>query len=264
MSRAFSEIIIRNDGTLNAMSPPIHYDLTHVWTTINLDPLVLAVVLRGHGGTFSAGGDYNMIRRIATEYNEQVRIMRETLTQLYNFINCQKPTISAIEGSAAGAGLCLALLADISVVGRNAQLIDPHTRLGVPAGDHAAIAWPILCGLAKAKYYLFTNEPIRGEEADRIGMVSLCVDDDAVVDRARTIAEELTHRSQYSLSWTKYAMNSWLRLVGPTFDLSLALEMLGFAGPEPEEGVEALREKRRPETFNDPALLRALAAIRPS
>ena len=198
------EITIRDDRSLNSINPSLHYDLTHVWPALNQDPEIMAIIMRGYGGTFSSGGNFDMIAHIARDNHEQVRMMRETLTQIYNYINFQKPVVSAIEGSASGAGLCLALLADISIAGRGAQLIDPHTRLGVPAGDHAAMIWPILCGLAKAKYHVFTCEPISGVEAERIGLVSVCVEDELVIERARAVAEELTHRSQYALQWTKY------------------------------------------------------------
>ncbi|MFD2352590.1 enoyl-CoA hydratase-related protein [Nonomuraea ferruginea] len=75
-----------------------------------------------------------------------------------------------------GAGLAVALLADISVAGRTARIIDGHTRLGVAAGDHAAIIWPLLCGMAKAKYHLLLCEPVTGEQAEKMGLVSLCVE----------------------------------------------------------------------------------------
>ncbi|MCQ0011855.1 enoyl-CoA hydratase-related protein [Actinomadura madurae] len=82
----------------------------------------------------------------------------------------------------------MALLADISVAGRTAKIIDGHVRLGVAAGDHAAIVWPLLCGMAKAKYYLLLNDVLTGEEAERIGLVSLCVDDGEVHERSLEIA----------------------------------------------------------------------------
>ena len=106
--------------------------------------------------------------------------MREARDLVLNVIDCSKPIVSAIHGPAVGAGLVVGLLADVSVVGRTARIIDGHTRLGVAAGDHAAICWPLLCGMAKAKYYLLTCDALSGEEAERIGLVSLCVDDDEV------------------------------------------------------------------------------------
>ena len=76
-----------------------------------------------------------------------------------------------------GAGLAVALLCDISIASKSSKIIDGHTRLGVAAGDHAAIIWPLLCGMAKAKYYLMLCETIKGEEAERIELISLCVGD---------------------------------------------------------------------------------------
>ena len=146
-----------------------------------------------------------------------------------------------------GAGLVCALLADISVAAKTARLIDGHTRLGVAAGDHAAIVWPLLCGMAKAKYYLLLCEPVSGEEAERIGLVSLAVDDEAVLERAMDVARKLARGAPSAIRWTKHTLNNWLRMAGPSFDASLALEFLGFGGPEVREGLASLKEKRRPD-----------------
>ena len=75
---------------------------------------------------------------------------RDARELVYNIINCSKPIVSAIQGPAVGAGLVAALLADISVAAKTAKIVDEHTRLGVAAGDHAVILWPLLCGTAKA------------------------------------------------------------------------------------------------------------------
>ena len=107
------------------------------------------------------------------------------------------------------------------------RIIDGHTRLGVAAGDHAAIVWPLLCGMAKAKYYLMLCEPVSGEEAERIGLVSLAVEPADLLPRP-TKWPSGSHGSQSAIRWTKYALNNWLRSAGPTFDTSLALEFMGF------------------------------------
>ena len=93
----------------------------------------------------------------------RARVWREARDLVYNMINCSKIIISAMHGPAVGAGLVAGLMADISIAAKNARLIDGHTRLGVAAGDHAAIVWPLLCGMAKAKYYLLTCRTISGE-----------------------------------------------------------------------------------------------------
>jgi enoyl-CoA hydratase len=140
----------------------------------------------------------------------------------------------------------VALLADVSIAAETARFTDGHTRLGVAAGDHAAILWPLLCGMAKAKYYLLTSEFLDGREAERIGLVSLCVPPQELMARAVTVAEGLGRGSQRSIRWTKRALNNWLRQAGPIFDQSLALEMLTFMDADVREGVRAIREKRPP------------------
>ena len=85
------------------------------------------------------------------DYEIRTKVMREARDLVWNVINCSKPIVSAMHGPAVGAGLVAGMLADVSIVGRNARIIDGHTRLGVAAGDHAAICWPLLCGMAKAK-----------------------------------------------------------------------------------------------------------------
>jgi enoyl-CoA hydratase len=152
-----------------------------------------------------------------------------------------------MRGVAVGAGLVCGLLADISIASRECRIIDGHTRLGVAAGDHAAIVWPLLCGMAKAKYYLLLCDQLLGAEAERIGLVSLAVDDSELDAKAVEIAARLAEGAQSAIRWTKFSLNNWLRQAGPAFDASLALEFLGFTGPEPAEGLAAHRQKRKPK-----------------
>jgi enoyl-CoA hydratase len=105
--------------------------------------------------------------------------------------------------------------------------------------------------MAKAKYYLLLCDEVSGEEAERIGLVSLCVDQSELVEKSLEIARRLARGSQTALRWTKYSLNNWLRMAGPSFDTSLALEMLGFSGPDVREGVASLRQKRAPNFGGD-------------
>jgi enoyl-CoA hydratase len=156
-----------------------------------------------------------------------------------------------MHGPAVGAGLVAGIRADVSVVGRTAKIIDGHTRLGVAAGDHAAICWPLMAGMAKAKYYLLTCDPLTGEEAERIGLVSLCVDDDEVHDRALEVATKLAGGAQSAIRWTKQTLNNWYRSQSAILDASLAYEFMGFTGTDAREGLASHAEKRDPE-FHGP------------
>jgi enoyl-CoA hydratase len=229
---------------LNSVGPQMHRDLADIWPAIGRDPAVRVVLVRGEGKAFSSGGSFDLIEETMGDYEGRVRIMREARDLVLNMVNFDKPVVSAIRGPAVGAGLVVALLADISVAGRTAKLIDGHTKLGVAAGDHAAICWPLLVGMAKAKYYLLTCETLVGEEAERIGLVSTCVDDDDVLSTATRLAENLAQGAQDAIRWTKHSLNYWYRMFGPTFETSLGLEFLSFGGPDVREGLAAHREKR--------------------
>jgi enoyl-CoA hydratase/carnithine racemase len=245
------EVTISAPGRLNAVGHDGHRELAAVWQAIDADPDVRVAIVRGEGGTFSSGGDLDLVSDMANDFAVRVRVLREARDLVYNVINCAKPIVSAIEGHAVGAGLVVGLLADVSIAAPNARIMDGHTRLGVAAGDHAAIVWPLLCGMAKAKYHLLTCEPLSGEEAERIGLVSLCVDDQEVHDRALAVATDLAAGAQSALRLTKASMNNWYRAQSAIFDASLAFEFHGFGGADAAEGVAAHREKRAP-SFTDP------------
>jgi len=204
------------------------------------------VIVRGADGAFSAGGDLELVEEIAKDAEARRRVFHEARDLVYNIVSCPKPIVSAMTGPAVGAGLAVGLLADVSIATPSARIVDGHTRLGVAAGDHAVLVWPLLCGLAKAKYHLLLCEPLDGVEAERIGLVSLCVPEEELEERALAIATRLAQGAQSAIQHTKLALNNWLRLAGPAFDASLALEFLDLAGPDVREGVAAVREKRPP------------------
>jgi len=237
-------------GRLNAASAGMHTELVRIWSDIDADEDVDAVILTGSDGAFSSGGDLDLVKEMSEDFDVQVRVWKEARDLVYNVINCEKPIVSAMQGPAVGAGLAAGLLADVSIAAKDARIVDGHTRLGVVAGDHAAVVWPLLIGMAKAKYYLLTCETLSGEEAERMGLVALAVDHDEVQDKALAVARRLRRGSRTAIRWTKYSLNNWLRMAGPTFDTSLALEFLGFNGPDVREGRKSILEKRRPN-FNE-------------
>jgi enoyl-CoA hydratase len=238
--------VTMDNGKMNTADNTLHGELADIWRDIDRDPTVNAVVLTGAGTVFSAGGDFDMIRENIEDFNARARQWKEAREIVYNLINCSKPVVSAMRGVAVGAGLVCGILADVSIATKECRIIDGHTRLGVAAGDHAAIIWPLLCGLAKAKYYLLLCDPVLGAEAERIGLISLAVEDAELDGKAVEIATRLAEGAQSAIRWTKYALNNWLRSMGPSFDASLALEFLGFTGPEVKEGLASHLEKRKP------------------
>ena len=240
-------VTLNRPEVMNATNARLHWELTQIWDVVNGDPEVRVVVVTGAGErAFSAGGDLNWISDMAGDAEKVFGTMKEAGDIVFKMLACDKPIISAINGVAVGAGLAVALMADISIMAEEARITDGHVRLGVSAGDHAVILWPLLCGMAKAKYYLMTAEFVDGKEAERIGLVSLCVPRAQLLDKAHATANKLAMGSQTAIRFTKRSLNNWLRHFQPAFDASLAMEMLCFLGGDVKEGVAALNEKREP------------------
>jgi enoyl-CoA hydratase len=239
-------ITIDRPEKLNATDERLHSELASVWREVARDNDVNAVVVTGAGRAFSAGGDLEMVQRMSGDYRRVAAMAGEAAELVLSMIDCETPIVSAINGAAVGAGLAVALMADISVIGEEVRLTDGHLRLGVAAGDHAVLLWPLLCGMAKAKYYLLTAEFIDGREAERIGLGSRCVADERVLEEALEIARRIASGPRQAARWTKRTLNHWLRAAIPAFDASVAYEMLTFMGEDVREGASALKERREP------------------
>ena len=234
------------NGRMNAADAAMHGELARVWRDVEADDTVNAAIITGAGRMFSAGGDFALIQEMMADFATRTRVWREARDLVLNLVNCPKPVVSAMRGAAVGAGLVCGVLADVSIATPECRIVDGHTRLGVAAGDHAAIIWPLLCGMAKAKYYLLTCDELLGREAERIGLISLLAEDADLDARAVEVAGRLADGAQSAIRWTKHALNGWLRQATPIFDASLAMEFMGFSGPEVQEGLAAHLERRAP------------------
>lgn len=240
-------IRLNRPEVMNATNARLHWELTQIWSVVDEDPSTRVAVVTGAGDrAFSAGGDLGWISEMAGNSDKVAATMKEAGDIVFNMLACEKPIISAINGVAVGAGLAVALMADISIMAEEAKITDGHVKLGVSAGDHSVINWPLLCGMAKAKYYLMTAEFVDGKEAERIGLVSLCVPRAQLLDKALATADKLATGSQQAIRLTKRSLNNWMRLAQPAFDASLAMEMLCFLGGDVKEGIAAVKERREP------------------
>lgn len=238
-------VTINNPEKMNALDSVAHRQMEKIWSAIDRDDDARVSIVTGAGRAFCAGGAIDQMPVDApTDPNEVFSGGFNAATNLVKaLIDARKPIVSAINGPAVGAGLAIALLADIPIAARQAKLLDGHLRIGVAAGDHAALIWPLLCGMAKAKYFLMTNTPMTGEEAERNNLVALCVDADQLEAKAIEVASRLAATAPTALRMTKYALNHWLRQQQPIFDLAAAFEMVNFAGGEAKEAIGAMTSK---------------------
>lgn len=237
------DVVCHLVGKHNLHDAQGHQEMARIWPIISHDRDVKAVVLRGSNHLTGGGGTPDMIMNLSSDWALLVETYQEARDIVMGVIECSKPVVAAIEGAAVGGALAAALVADISVAGNNAKIVDPHTLIGLVAGDGAAIIWPLLCGMARTKLHLLTGQPLDGKGAADIGLVSLAVEDDKVVERAMELAHKMAVQPVAGIRWTKHTLNGWLRMATPMFDHSLALEYVTLLGPDVKE---LLTKPRRP------------------
>jgi enoyl-CoA hydratase len=223
---------------MNATNDVLHTELTRLPGLLDADPAARVGVITGAGRAFCVGGDLSDIASEANDYANKVRMMRETVQILTAFTDMRKPMVSAINGAAAGIGLAVGLIADISIANEDARFSDGHTKIGLAAGDHAVLLWPLLCSMAKAKRYLLTCDKIDGREAERIGLVSEALPAEQVLPRAMEFATSLAARAPLAIELTKRALNHWIRQALPAYEASLGYEMVTVFDPAQREAMQ--------------------------
>src|SRR5262249_42106812 len=187
-------------GVLNGMNVRMHSELRRLFAESRRDDEALALVVTGAGRAFCAGADLKQPDEDRAKPPESGERIAELALGM---VGLDKPIVSAVNGVAVGAGLALALMADIPIAASHAQLIEAQTRMAVSSGEHAVLNWPILCGLAKAKYLLLTSEPISGVDAEQVGLVARAVPGDRVVAEAVDVAARLAAGSRAAIRGTK-------------------------------------------------------------
>lgn len=247
-------ITMKSPLKMGAMDALLHKEVSEIWRDVDDDDNVASVIFTGDGKSFSAGGDLNHERKACDDYDLRMQTMKEARNLVLGMLDCRKPIVSAARGWAVGAGLACLILADVSIAANDAKFSDGHLKIGVAAGDHATIIWPLLCGMAKAKYYLLTADTFTGAEAERMNLISMALPDEQVEAKAIEVASRLADGPPAALRWTKMMLNQWLKQASPIFEASLALEFIGFASPEGREGMDAFLQKRSPNYPDNPGV----------
>jgi enoyl-CoA hydratase len=223
----------------NAVTHENHAEFGDVWKAVAAEEDVRAVLVRGVDGVFCGGGDMSFLPPLVESHETRMAVHHDIRALVMNMIDCPKPIVSAIDGMCSGAGLAVGIMADVAVAAESASLWDAHVMYGLVCGDHAAMAWPLKMGMAKAKYHLLTATAVTGKEAERNGLVALSVADAELQQAAMDVAIALTKLPAEAVSLTKQSLNGWYRLGQPIFEQSAALEALGFAGDTVRELVKS-------------------------
>jgi enoyl-CoA hydratase len=239
--------IDRPGSELNAVDDALHDDFHELFRRLKLEHESRAIVLTGGDKkAFSAGGDFDWFPLLRSP-DKLDPLRRAAKQMIWDLLDVEVPIVCALNGSAAGLGASIALLCDIIVMSEHAVIVDPHVNVGLVAGDGGAAVWPLLLGPLAAKRHLLLGDPLRADDALRLGVVAEVCAPDQVNVRAMVWAQRLVNQPPLAVRGTKIAVNAQLkRALLDSFDLSTALEMPCFLSSDHAEAVDAIREHRAP------------------
>lgn len=232
---------------LNAFNALLHTELAMLLQRVGNDPDSDIVILTGNGRAFSAGGDIGWQQAASDDPTMFELTVREAKQIIFAMLDCEKPIIAQINGPAVGLGATVALFSDISFIAETAHVADPHVSVGMVAGDGGALIWPQLIGLARAKHYLLTGDPINAQEAVRIGLVNFVVPDAELDTAVNAYADRLAAGAQLAIRYSKLTINVGLRtLAASAMDVGLGYESVTNITDNHREALLAFRERRKP------------------
>ncbi|WP_409305199.1 enoyl-CoA hydratase/isomerase family protein [Peribacillus sp. SCS-155] len=240
-------ILTIDNPPLNVLSQQIFSELYEVFSELEQDDEVVAVLLTGAGEkAFAAGADIKEFPQMMGSSNLKETIMNGHRT--LNFIDdFRKPTIAVLNGMTFGGGCELALSCDIRIAEEHSQLGLPEVALGLFPGGGGTQRLPRLVGPAKAKELMFTGKPITAQEAEKIGLVNTVVEKGNGLSEAKKLAGTITGYSLQALSRIKKAVNEGLQSsLDEGIDLEATLFAEVFRTEDIKEGVQAFIEKRKP------------------
>ncbi|WP_371657581.1 enoyl-CoA hydratase/isomerase family protein [Streptomyces sp. NBC_00280] len=199
-------VTLNRPDSLNGVSGELHRRLAEVWRELADDPEARAIVLTGAGRAFSAGGDFDHLRRHHTDPELRERSIRLDRTIQTEMIRFPLPVVAAVNGPAVGLGCSLALGCDLVLMADDAYLADPHISVGLVAGDGGVTLWPLLTSLLRVKEYLFTGDRIPAATAVELGLANRVVPSADLRREALTLAHRLAAQPPEALRATKAAL----------------------------------------------------------
>ncbi|MHB1784609.1 MAG: enoyl-CoA hydratase/isomerase family protein [Acidimicrobiales bacterium] len=261
------ELVVESDGPvrivtlnrpdqLNAFTDELHTAFAHMWSQLDADDDVRAVVLTGAGRAFSAGGTLEDFELRRSDFGVRRRAMREARRLVEDMLNVRVPVVAAVNGPAVGLGCTVATLCDIVFMADTAFLADPHVSVALVAGDGGAVTWPTMTSLLRVKQYLLTGDRIPASEALAMGLANFVVPAGELMGAATAFAHRLAAQPPFAVQETKALLNQHLRQASlNTLALGLAAES------QAHDSDEYLQIARRSRPGAHPSPGRALPGV---
>jgi enoyl-CoA hydratase len=225
-------------GQLNAVNDELHLGLTRLFPQLSADADARVAVITGEGRAFSAGGDFDLLDRMANDRVLRRDVIAEGRELVLNMIRCRVPVVAAVNGPAVGLGCSVIALSDVVYMAESAYLSDPHVVVGLVAADGGPLTWPLHTSLLLAKEYAFTGDRISAARAAAIGLANHVCPDGEVLSAALATAHRIAALPRQAVEATKRVLNLHVeRAVLATIDFAMASESESFDMPELRENV---------------------------
>ncbi|MBV9412844.1 MAG: enoyl-CoA hydratase/isomerase family protein [Acidimicrobiia bacterium] len=222
-------ITLSRPEQLNAVNEELHLGLTNLFPRLSADTDARAAVITGEGRAFSAGGDFDLLDRMANDRDVRRATIAEGRELVLNMIRCRVPVVAAVNGPAVGLGCSVIALSDVVFMAESAYLSDPHVIVGLVAADGGPLTWPLHTSLLLAKEYAFTGDRISAQRAADIGLANHVVPDEDVLPQALATAQKIAALPRQAVEATKRVLNLHVeRSVLATIDFAMASETESF------------------------------------
>jgi enoyl-CoA hydratase/carnithine racemase len=214
---------------LNAVNEELHLGLTRLFPQLSADADARVAVITGEGRAFSAGGDFDLLERMAGDRALRRDVIAEGRELVLNMIRCRVPVVAAVNGPAVGLGCSVVALSDVVYMAESAYLADPHVAVGLVAADGGPLSWPLHTSLLLAKEYAFTGERISAARAAAIGLANHVCPDGELLAAALAAAHKIAALPRQAVEATKRVLNLHLeRAVLATIDFAMSAETESF------------------------------------
>jgi enoyl-CoA hydratase/carnithine racemase len=229
---------------LNAVNDDLHLGLTQVFPQLSADRDARVAVITGEGKAFSAGGDFDLLERMANDLELRRDVIAEGRELVLNMVRCRVPVVSAVNGPAVGLGCSVVALSDVVYMAESAYLSDPHVTVGLVAADGGPLTWPLHTSLLLAKEYAFTGDRISATRAAEIGLANHVIADDELLPSALAAAHKIAALPRQAVEATKRVLNLHLeRAVLATIDFAMAAETESFDTPDLRATIDRFRKR---------------------
>ncbi|KUL34103.1 enoyl-CoA hydratase [Streptomyces sp. NRRL F-4489] len=244
-----AQLTLNRPEALHALTPDLRERLIRGFADASADPAVRAVVLTATGTGFCAGADLRGAPRTGERVAGDVaRMIRDGAQRLIAAVlDCEKPVIAAVNGTAAGIGAHLAFACDLVLAAESARFIEVFVRRGLVPDGGGAYLLPRLIGPQRAKELMFFGDAVPAAEAARLGLVNRVVPDAELAATARAWAERLAAGPTRALALTKQLVNASLDADrASAFRAEAAAQEINMTTADAQEGLASFASRRRP------------------